>query len=81
MKPARSFILASSLLMSTFVFSQVEKIAIPAGTPEDNDLNAISNEQDAQKKISMYQGFLQKYASNPVAVAYANWQLLRGRSP
>jgi len=75
MKPARSVILASSLLISALAFSQVEKIAIPAGTPEDNDLNAISNEQYAQKKISLYQDFLQKYASNPMAVAYANWQL------
>ena len=75
MKPARSVILASSLLMSALAFSQVEKIEIPAGTPEDNDLNAISNEQDAQKKISLYQDFLQKYAGNPMAVAYANWQL------
>ena len=48
---------------------------IPAGTPEDNDLNAIANEHDAQKKVSMYQDFLQKYASNKPAVAYANWQL------
>jgi tetratricopeptide (TPR) repeat protein len=75
MKPARSVVLASFLLISAFALSQVEKIAIPAGTPEDNDLNTISNEQDAQKKISMYQDFLQKYASNPTAVAYANWQL------
>src|SRR2546423_8546964 len=55
--------------------AQVDTIAIPAGTPEDNDLNTISNEPDAQKKVSMYQEFLQKYASNKAAVAYANWQL------
>lgn len=77
MKPARSVVLASSLLISALGFSQVEKIAIPAGTPEDNDLNTISNEQDAQKKISMYQDFSQKYASNPMAVAYADWQLVQ----
>jgi tetratricopeptide (TPR) repeat protein len=75
MKPARAAILALFVSLSAFAFSQIDKIAIPAGTPEDQDLNAISNEQDAQKKISMYQDFLQKYASNPVAVAYANWQL------
>jgi tetratricopeptide (TPR) repeat protein len=62
-------------LLLAISFGQIDKIAIPAGTPEDNDLNAIANEQDAQKKISMYQDFLQKYASNSVAVAYANWQL------
>jgi hypothetical protein len=55
--------------------AQVDTIVIPAGTPEDNDLNAIATQPDAQKKISMYQDFLQKYASNQPAVAYANWQL------
>jgi tetratricopeptide (TPR) repeat protein len=75
MKSARPAILALLVLLATAAFSQIDRIAIPAGTPEDQDLNAISNEQDAQKKISMYQEFLQKYASNPVAVAYANWQL------
>jgi tetratricopeptide (TPR) repeat protein len=75
LKPACSVILASSLLISALAFSQVEKIVIPAGTPEDNDLNAISNEPDTAKKTSMYQDFLQKYASNPMAVAFANWQL------
>jgi tetratricopeptide (TPR) repeat protein len=75
MRPARAAILALSLSLTTLVFGQIERITIPAGTPEDQDLNAISNEQDAKKKTSMYQDFLQKYASNPVAVAYANWQL------
>ena len=55
--------------------AQVDTIIIPAGTPEDNDLNTIANEHDAQKKVSMYQDFLQKYSSNQAAVAYANWQL------
>ncbi len=55
--------------------AQVDTIVIPAGTPEDNDLNTIANQQDAQKKVSMYQDFLQKYASDKPAVAYANWQL------
>ena len=56
-------------------YAQVDKIVIPAGTPEDKNLNLITSEPDAQKKVAMYQDFLQKYASNPVAVAYANWQL------
>jgi len=55
--------------------AQVDTIVIPAGTPEDLDLNAINKEQDPQKKLSMYQAFLAKYASNPAAVAYGNWQL------
>jgi tetratricopeptide (TPR) repeat protein len=68
-----------SLFTSNFLAptasAQVDAIVIPAGTPEDNDLNTIANEHDAQKKVSMYQDFLQKYASNQPAVAYANWQL------
>jgi tetratricopeptide (TPR) repeat protein len=63
------------LLTCSLVFGQVDKIVIPAGTPEDQALNAINNEQDAQKRLSMYQEFLEKFASNPVAVAYGNWQL------
>ncbi|MGA7929802.1 MAG: hypothetical protein WCA20_27890 [Candidatus Sulfotelmatobacter sp.] len=55
--------------------AQGDKIVIPAGTPEDHDLQAISNEQDAAKKLAMYQDFVQKYSSNPAAVAYGNWQL------
>jgi len=48
---------------------------IPAGTPEDHDLQEIANEQDAAKKPPMYEAFVQKYASNPAAVAYGNWQI------
>ncbi|MFZ0772841.1 MAG: hypothetical protein WCA49_16960 [Candidatus Sulfotelmatobacter sp.] len=55
--------------------AQTEKIVIPAGTPEDHDLQAISNEPDAAKKLAMYQDFVQKYSSNPAAVAYGDWQI------
>jgi tetratricopeptide (TPR) repeat protein len=55
--------------------AQTEKIVIPAGTPEDHDLQAITNEQDAAKKLAMYQDFVQKYSSNPAAVVYGDWQL------
>ena len=55
--------------------AQTDKIVIPAGTPEDHDLQAISNEQDAAKKLAMYQDFVQKYSANPAAVAYGNWQI------
>lgn len=75
MKPARLAMLSLALFSAILVSAQVEKITIPAGTPEDKDLNEIGNEQDAQKKIALYQDFLQKYASNPAAVAYGNWQL------
>jgi tetratricopeptide (TPR) repeat protein len=55
--------------------AQADKIVIPAGTPEDHDLQTITNEQDAAKKLAMYQDFVQKYSSSPAAVAYGNWQL------
>jgi tetratricopeptide (TPR) repeat protein len=55
--------------------AQSDKIVIPAGTPEDHDLQAISNEQDAAKRLALYQDFVQKYSSNPAAVAYGNWQI------
>lgn len=55
--------------------AQVDRIVIAAGTDEDHALQAISSEQDAQKKITMYQDFVQKFSSNPQAVAYGNWQL------
>jgi tetratricopeptide (TPR) repeat protein len=55
--------------------AQVDHIVIAAGTPEDHDLQAITSEQDATKKLAMYADFVQKYASNPAAVAYGNWQI------
>ena len=55
--------------------AQMDKIVIPAGTPEDHDLQAISSEQDAGKKLAMYQDFVQKYSANPAAAAYGNWQI------
>lgn len=55
--------------------AQTDKIVIPAGTPEDHDLQEISNEPDAAKKLALYQAFVQKYAGNPAAVAYGDWQI------
>src|SRR5579864_7557027 len=54
---------------------QVDRITIPAGTDEDHALQAITSEQDAQKKVAMYEDFVQKFSSNPAAVAYGNWQI------
>ncbi len=51
------------------------KIMIPAGTPEDQAIQAIQAESDAQKRTAMWEEFVQKFASNPAAVAYGNWQL------
>ena len=63
------------LVFSVLGCAQLDKIVIPAGTPEDQALTAISNEQDTQKKLAMYQDFLQKFSANPAAVAYGNWQI------
>jgi len=63
------------LLLSLSCFAQLDKLVIPAGTPEDRALTAISNEEDAQKKVAMYEDFVQKFSGNPAAVAYGNWQI------
>ncbi len=75
MTRTRLALLAILLSTTCFIYGQVDKIVIPAGTPEDQALTAINNEQDAQKRLAMYQDFLEKFASNPAAIAYANWQL------
>lgn len=76
MKPVRWFLaLVLFSVSSVFSLAQVDRITIAAGTPEDQALNAISNEQDSQKKLAMYQDFVQKFSSNPAAVAYGNWQI------
>ncbi len=66
---------ACLLIAPAVSFGQITKITFPAGTPEDQALNAISSEPDAQKKTAMYQDFVQKFASNSDAVAYGDWQL------
>jgi tetratricopeptide (TPR) repeat protein len=55
--------------------SQVDRITIAAGTDEDHALQTISNEPDSQKKLALYEEFVQKFSSNPAAAAYGNWQL------
>ena len=62
------------LLMSQ-AGAQVDRIVIAAGTDEDHALQAITNEQDASKRLAMYEEFAQKFSSNPQAAAYGNWQL------
>src|SRR5450432_315896 len=63
------------VFLSLSLAAQVEKIVIPAGTPEDQALQAIGTEADQQKKMAMYTDFVQKFAANPTAVVYGNWQL------
>ena len=68
------------LFLSLAVFlphasAQVDHITIGAGTDEDHALQAITSEQDPQKKIAMFEEFVQKFSANPAAVAYGDWQL------
>ena len=62
-------------LLGLSAYAQMDRIVIPAGSPEDQALTAIGKEDDPQKKLAMYEDFLQKFASNPAAVAYGNWQI------
>jgi tetratricopeptide (TPR) repeat protein len=67
-----------SLSLAAYIphaIAQVDHIVIAAGTDEDHALQTITSEQDAQKKLAMYVEFVQKFASNPAASAYGNWQL------
>ena len=75
MKSWRSLVLLTVIVLASVALLAQTKISIPAGTPEDKALNAVSGETDAQKKISMLEDFVQTYSSNPAAVAYGNWQL------
>jgi hypothetical protein len=68
-------LLLSALLLTALGFAQLQKITIPAGTPEDKALQEISNEPDAEKKLAMYEDFVRNFSSNPMAVAYGNWQI------
>ena len=77
MKHGRWSVLLVAFLLAGAAFSrgQIENIVIPAGTPEDQALQAITKEPDDQKKLGMYEDFLKQFSSNPAAVAYANWQI------
>jgi tetratricopeptide (TPR) repeat protein len=63
------------LAVAPLSLTQIENIVIPAGTPEDQALQAITKEPDDQKKLAMYEDFLKQFSSNPAALAYGNWQL------
>lgn len=71
----RAAIATFLLLAATAAVAQVDKIIIPAGTPEDQATQAITAENDPQKKVVMLQEFVEKFSANPQAVAYGNWQL------
>lgn len=63
------------ILLCASLYAQIDKITIPAGTPEDQAIQAITAEAEAQKKNALLEDFVQKFSSNPMAVAFGNWQL------
>src|SRR6476660_1043765 len=67
MRVSRELVVGLVFLFSLPVFAQMDKIVIPAGTPEDQALSAITAESDEAKKLPMYEDFIQKFASNPAA--------------
>jgi tetratricopeptide (TPR) repeat protein len=81
MKRSSGSLVFFSLLLLALLFvapqgcAQIDKLLIPAGTPEDHDLQAISGEPDATKKLALYQDFVRKYSANPAAVTYGDWQI------
>ncbi len=75
MRVIRWLMVGMAALFPLLLQAQMDKIVIAAGTPEDQALQEISKESDAQKKLPMYEDFLQKFAANPDAVAYGNWQI------
>ena len=75
MRAAPRLLLATLLSFALAGWSQNTKIIIPAGTPADKDLAAIAAEPDAQKRVTLYDDFVQKYSTDKAATAYGEWQL------
>jgi tetratricopeptide (TPR) repeat protein len=77
MKPSTGSLILTVVLffLAADAGAQMDTILIPAGTPEDHELQAISNEPDTAKKLILYQDFVQKYSSNQAAVTYGDWQI------
>jgi tetratricopeptide (TPR) repeat protein len=63
------------LALAVVARAQVTRILIPAGTPEDAAIQAMTRETDAEKRLALAQDFLQKFSANPMAVAYGNVQI------
>ena len=71
MRRCKGSLLLAVLLSISFSISragaQVDRITIAAGTDEDHALQAITSEQDNQKKLAMYGSFVQKFSTDPQA--------------
>lgn len=74
------FVSACVMAFAVGANAQLAKIMIPAGTPEDQAIQAITNEGDAQRRTAMWDEFVGKFKDNPQAVAYGNWQLSQAYS-
>ena len=59
------------LVVHPLLRAQVTSIIIPAGTPEDKAIQAVTAESDAQKKTALLQQMAKDFSSNPNAVAFA----------
>ena len=75
MRSRQCFAFVFTVFVSLAAVCQNARIIIPAGTPEDRELAAIAGENDADKRAEAYEKFIEKYADNKPAVAYAEWQL------
>jgi hypothetical protein len=70
MKRILIFVALVVSVCSVALRAQMGKIGeFPAGSPEDQALQVITAEQDAQKRVAMYEDFTQKFSSNAGAVA------------
>jgi len=63
------------VILTVVARAQVTSILIPTGTPEDAAIQEMTNEADPDKRLALYQDFLQKFSANPIAVAYGNLQI------
>ena len=55
--------------------AQIVNLTFPAGSPEDQASQAVDKETDAAKRTALLNDFVQKFAANPMAVAYGNSQM------
>jgi len=62
-------------ILTVPALAQIQSLLIPAGTPEDEAIQAISKESDDAKRLALWEDFVSKYASSPAAVAYGDSQI------
>lgn len=76
MKLTRTLLLVIvAAMLACSAGAQLATFSFPAGSPEDVSSDAILKESDGQKRLAMWNDFVQKFASNSLAVAYGEWQL------